>query len=33
MKPARLELDYLAPPRRALWPGALVLALSLALGG
>jgi Tfp pilus assembly protein PilN len=32
MKPARLELDYLAPPRRAVWPGALVLALSLALG-
>lgn len=33
MKPARLELDYLAPPRRAAWPGILVLALSLALGG
>lgn len=32
MKPARLELDYLAPPRRAAWPGVLVLAASLALG-
>ena len=32
MKPARLELDYLAPPRRAVWPGLVVLALSLALG-
>ena len=32
MKPARLELDYLVPPRRAAWPGIVVLALSLALG-
>ena len=32
MKPARLELDYLAPPRRAAWPGALLLAVALALG-
>ena len=32
MKPARLELDYLAAPRRAAWPGALLLAASLALG-
>ena len=32
MKPARLELDYLVPPRRAAWPGVLVLAASLALG-
>lgn len=31
MKPRRLELDYIAPARRALWPGLLVLALSLAL--
>jgi Tfp pilus assembly protein PilN len=32
MKPARLELDYLAPPRRTAWPGVLLLAVSLALG-
>jgi hypothetical protein len=31
MKPRRLELDYIAPARRSLWPGLLVLALSLAL--
>lgn len=30
--PRRLELDYLAPARRARWPGLVVLALSLALG-
>ena len=29
----RIELDYIAPPRRASWPGVLVLALSLALAG
>lgn len=33
MKPRRLELDYLAPPRRARWPGLLLLALSLTLAG
>ena len=33
MSVARLELDYLAPRRRAAWPGLLVLAGSLALGG
>lgn len=33
MSAPRLELDYLARPRRAAWPGLLVLALSLALGG
>jgi len=27
----RLELDFVAPPRRPLWPGALVLAGSLAV--
>ena len=32
MKAARLELDYLAPPRRAVWPGVLVLVISLGLG-
>jgi hypothetical protein len=32
MKAPRLELDYLAPPRRAVWPGLLVLVLSLGLG-
>jgi Tfp pilus assembly protein PilN len=32
VKPGRVELDYLAPPQRLLWPGLLVLALSLALG-
>lgn len=33
MSHRRLELDYLAPPRRAAWPGIVVLAISLALGG
>ena len=33
MSAPRLELDYLAPPRRTAWPGWLLLALSLALGG
>ena len=33
MKPARIELDYVAAPRRALWPGLAVLAVSLALAG
>lgn len=32
MKAARLELDYLAPPRRAVWPGLLILAVALAIG-
>lgn len=32
VKPRRLELDYLAPPGRPLWPGIALLALSLALG-
>jgi hypothetical protein len=32
MRRARLELDYLAPPRRARWPGVLVLAVALGLG-
>ena len=27
----RVELDYLAPPRGALWPGLVVLAISLAI--
>jgi len=27
----RLELDWVAPPRRPLWPGALVLAAALAV--
>lgn len=31
MKPRRLELDYLAAPHRARWPGLLLLAISLAL--
>ena len=31
MKPRRVELDYVAPLRRPIWPGVLVLALSLAL--
>jgi hypothetical protein len=31
MKPRRLELDYIAPARRPLWPGALVLALALGV--
>jgi len=29
----RLELDFIAPPRRPLWPGVLVLAGSLAIAG
>lgn len=33
MSAPRLELDYLAPPRRAAWPGLVLLVLSLALGG
>jgi hypothetical protein len=33
MKPARIELDYVAAPRRPLWPGVTVLAVSLALAG
>lgn len=32
MSAPRLELDYLAAPRRAAWPGWLLLVLSLALG-
>lgn len=28
-----LELDYIAPPRRPLWPGVLLLAVSLAVAG
>ena len=32
-KPRALELDYLVPRRRPLWPGLLVLALSVALAG
>ncbi len=31
MKPRRLELDYLAAPRRPRWPGVVLLAASLAL--
>lgn len=31
-RPRKLELDYLVPRRRARWPGALLLAVSLALG-
>ena len=31
MKPRALELDYLVPPRRAPWPGVVVLAASLGL--
>jgi Tfp pilus assembly protein PilN len=33
MSASRVELDYLAPPRRTIWPGLAMLALSLALGG
>ncbi|MDH3289258.1 MAG: hypothetical protein OEP48_16250 [Betaproteobacteria bacterium] len=29
----RLALDYIAPPRRLLWPGVLLLAVSLAVAG
>jgi hypothetical protein len=31
MKPRRVELDYVAPLRRPLWPGVVVLAISLGL--
>jgi hypothetical protein len=31
MRPARLELDHVAPPRRRRWPGILLLGLSLAV--
>jgi len=33
MRTARLELDYLAAPRRMPWPGIALLTASLALGG
>lgn len=33
MKPPPLQLDYLVPPRRARWPGMLVLAASIGLAG
>ena len=33
MRAPRLELDYLAAPRRTAWPGIVLLAASLALGG
>jgi len=33
MTPRRLELDYLAPPRRATWLGASLLIVSLAVAG
>ena len=33
MRTSRLELDYLAPPRRAPWAGVALLAASLAVGG
>jgi Tfp pilus assembly protein PilN len=33
MKLARVELDYVAAPRRPLWPGIAVLSVSLALAG
>jgi hypothetical protein len=29
----RVELDYLAPPRRATWPGMVVLAIAVAVSG
>jgi Tfp pilus assembly protein PilN len=32
MKPRRLELDYVATPRRPLWLGMLVLAAALGIG-
>lgn len=32
MSPRRLELDYLVAPRRPLWPGLLLLAISLGAG-
>jgi Tfp pilus assembly protein PilN len=31
VKQRRLELDYIAPPRQRIWPGMLVLGLSLAV--
>lgn len=31
MSPRPLELDYLVPPRRPLWPGLVVLGVSLAV--
>jgi hypothetical protein len=33
MRTSRLELDYLAAPRRTPWPGILLLVASLAAGG
>ena len=33
MKPARVELDYVVPRRRPVWPGVLVLAVSLVAAG
>lgn len=33
MRPRRLELDFLAPPRRARWIGWLLLAVSLFIAG
>jgi Tfp pilus assembly protein PilN len=33
MKPRRVELDYVAAPRRPVWPGVLLLILSLAVAG
>jgi hypothetical protein len=32
MKPRRVELDYLAAPRRPLWVGVVVLAVALGIG-
>jgi len=29
----RLELDFIAPPRRPIWPGVLLLAVALGLAG
>ena len=31
--PARIELDYVAAPRRPAWPGIAMLAVSLAAAG
>jgi hypothetical protein len=33
MKPRRLDLDHFAAPRRARWPGFLVLAIAAAVAG
>jgi Tfp pilus assembly protein PilN len=33
MKPRRLDLDHVAPPRRARWPGFLVLAIAAITAG